>query len=409
MPTDKEMFDTLKEEKKNQKKSGRPSFNRELAYAMLAEQERTGKPSTRYIKRALGNPSNRSLTRIREEMKAKKLIIEKTDYEKLDQQVRKFDEECKEAMGISFYDWCCSKMQKSSGRQIFRFCERIWEEIWNKPIIYGIKDRNSNLADQLAMDFLKQYGEDTKRIRGRKKKIRRFFAFMGREDINNRHLTMSRARDPVNVREVPEISFTNFPVKLQECIDEMESYGLEYGLIPKIKICTQMRTGSAQANRELWGITVGEANHTYLIMEDANEYTFKISAKMNETWTINWLPKSVRKELYQLYQMRDRGERLIQISVREIREKWKEITKKHGLPPLNLHDLRKISITWFYIMGIPLEIATDINVGWRDLNTAKDYYLQFRKAIKREVRESYKANIPEWFKEGLDEYLIVGA
>jgi integrase len=80
---------------------------------------------------------------------------------------------------------------------------------------------------------------------------------------------------------------------------------------------------------------------------------------------------------------------LIQLTKKYIRPLWREETSKVGLPPMSLHDLRKVSITYFYAMGIPLEIATSINCGWRDLNTARDYYLQYRGLLKREKKEHY--------------------
>ena len=69
------------------------------------------------------------------------------------------------------------------------------------------------------------------------------------------------------------------------------------------------------------------------------------------------------------------------------------------------HDMRKISITWLFVMGVPLELAVMINVGWKDLNTAKDHYLHMRGLLKKSERKAYRDNIPEWYREGLDEYI----
>ena len=68
------------------------------------------------------------------------------------------------------------------------------------------------------------------------------------------------------------------------------------------------------------------------------------------------------------------------------------------------HDLRKISITWLFVMGVPLELAVMINVGWKDLNTPKDHYLHMRGLLKKSERKAYRDNIPEWYKDGLEEY-----
>ena len=55
-------------------------------------------------------------------------------------------------------------------------------------------------------------------------------------------------------------------------------------------------------------------------------------------------------------------------------------------------------------MNIPLEIATSINVGWKDLSTARDHYLDLRSFLKKSARLAYRENIPAWYKDGLEEY-----
>jgi len=52
-----------------------------------------------------------------------------------------------------------------------------------------------------------------------------------------------------------------------------------------------------------------------------------------------------------------------------------------------------------------MEINSELNVGHRDLNTLKRHYLQSRGLLGKTQREAYKAKIPEWFKEGLEEYI----
>ena len=78
---------------------------------------------------------------------------------------------------------------------------------------------------------------------------------------------------------------------------------------------------------------------------------------------------------------------------------------KHVGKALKLHDIRKVALTWLWIMGISLEVATTLNVGWKDLNTARKHYLHLRGLLKNSSRETYRANIPSWFREGLEEYL----
>lgn len=405
MPTDKVIFDSLTQKSITPiKQKTKPSIDRTLAYQLLGEKTKDGEPrfTTKYIMRVL-HCSSRAIRMLRKEMLDKGIVSKETvDMEKLDKAQRDFDTECKEVMGYSFIEWLKSKQKK--GLTIFNFCQKVWAEVWDKPFLYDVKDRNKQVGDELARLFIKKFGDDAQRIRDRKTRIRRFFDFMGREDINNRHLTMTRSRDLKLTKEVPEICFTDFPVKLDLAIAEMnKALGSEAELVIKLKLCTQMRTGALE--RELWGIRCKETNHSYIIMQNEDEYAFKVTAKMNEIWVISWIPKEVRKDLFKLYQSRNKGDKLFKIDVNTVRKTWKSITSSVGLPPLSLHDLRKVSITWFYIMGLPLEEATRINVGWRDLNTARDSYLQFKQAIKKDQRVAYRNNIPQWFKEGLDQYL----
>ena len=72
---------------------------------------------------------------------------------------------------------------------------------------------------------------------------------------------------------------------------------------------------------------------------------------------------------------------------------------------LTLHDLRKISLTWFYVCGLALEVTTRLNVGWKDLSTADRHYMDIGAMLRHSVREEYVRNIPAWFKDGLEDYI----
>ncbi len=405
MPTDKELFDKENKANVKVKKVGRTPVNREMGYQLLSV-----KPpiETRRLMAMLGC-GRRMISVLKKEMKDKGLnVTSSIDVEKIEKGARNFDSECKEAMQLSFKTWLKGKMNKSAAGNIFNFCAKVWADVWDKPIMFFVMDRQRQEAAILAQRFLEFYGDDKQRIRRRKKHIRQFFTFMGREDINNRFLTMTRSRDPVEVRDVPEITFLDFPQKLDKAFNIVgELCGEEYKTALMVKLVSQQRTGSEKEGRELFGVRVKETNHSYLIMQSEDEFSFKVHAKANENWIISWIPKEVRRRLYKLYESRDRGARLFQIKPDELRTAWREACVKVGLPPLHLHDLRKVAITWFYIIGIPLELATSLNVGWRDLNTARDFYLQYRSAIRRDTREKYKAEIPLWFMEGLDQYLPI--
>lgn len=391
--TDREIFGA--KSLRRPRRAGRPRVNRELGYQLL----KAGY-STQRIRRIL-KCSTRTVRLMRQEMKEQGLTDVEVDEERLEGIELKFDEECERAMGFSFYQWLKSKAVNY--KPIFSFNRRVWTEIWKKPSLVLAKDRSHPLSDDLAISFSEVFGEDRKRIRRRKKLIRYIFRFLGREDICNRHLTMTRARDPVEVRELPEISFPDFPTKLERAISEIGArLGLEIATAIRLKIVTQMRTGSGE--KELMGLRVGGNGGSYLIMNDPDNWRMKILGKANEEWTITWIPSTVRRDLYELCTERGDGEHLFNFDLTKVRRTWRKVTRKIVGKALSLHDMRKVSLTWLWAMGVPLEIATTMNVGWRDLNTARDFYLQYRRLLRREDRERYCQAIPDWFKEGLEEY-----
>lgn len=389
-------------------RGGRPSIDRQRAFQLAKSQIETGKPSTQFICRVL-HIKNDTWRKIKKEYieyrKTQGEIIKKPDYDLLDKSVRDFEEELKATTDLSFLGWLKGKTK--SWRPIFNYCQKEWLR-QNKPSLYWIAQRDSpeHQAEQFIQSFIENQLQEAKTRRTRKTLMSYLLMFLGRKDVYEKFLKITQSRDPRSVKEVPEILMTDFPKKFERALDLMEErLGKEGSLLIKLKLVTLMRTGDIQEGRELWGIKVKETNSTYLIMNSEDEFVFKIHAKMNESWTVRWIPKEVRRELYELYQSREKGSQLIQLNVKDVRRVWKEVTEEVGLPPLSLHDLRKVALSWLWMMGIQLEVATDINVGWKDLNTAKRHYIQFRGAIQKSMKEVYRNSIPAWFKDGLDQYL----
>ena len=392
--TDSQIFQTARLSANHDK--GRPKVNRDLAAQLI-----TAGYSTRRIMQVLKCKS-RTVRLIRQEMKAAGVQSPHLDEAYLDKVAVDFEDEASRAMGFSFSEWLKSK--RSNWRKVFNFCQKVWTQAWDKPSLVLVKDRNQSLADELALKFMATFGEDKERIRDRKKLIRYLFAFLGREDINNRHLTMTISRDPIPIREVPELSMPNFPTRLNEAFIKIEdAMGEEVATALKLKVCSQMRTGEGM--RELMGLQCGANGHSYLIMTSHEDWRMKITGKGNESWTITWLPLEVRLRLWRIYLARKHGDKLFRFNINKVRLAWRSITEQIVGIPMSLHDLRKVSLTWLWALGIPLEIATTFNVGWRDLNTARDHYLQYRRLLRGEDRRRYAEQIPDWFKEGLQEYV----
>lgn len=399
--TDDEIFKSKKKKDAPKKKAGRQGVDRKLALrlfqakydpATVAAHLKIKPDTARGIRRELVNAG------LLDKVKTERQLVSAD-----------FDEECKRATGYSFLEWLRNKRKKSNANYLFNFCEKTWREIWDRPSLFVVADRTENDADILAQKFLSEFGEDKPRIRQRKKHIRQLFTFLGRSDINDRHFTMTSSRDPRSVRRVPEISMEEFPIHLEAALNEFEErYGLKAVTWLKMKICTGIRTGNKTEGRGLAGLSADNKTPSYIFFR-GETWRAQAFEKRGEIWPITWIPPAVLAAMKTLYhEAEGRDSKLIfewsQKVRTDILKAWKVISKKHTGTELEFHDLRKVSITWLYAMNIPLEIATSMNVGWKDLSTAKDHYLELRAFLKKSARLAYQANIPEWYKPGLEEY-----
>lgn len=377
------------------KTKGRPQVNRELGKRLLLAGY-----STEQIATAL-KCSHKTIYRLRDELIARGELrgseIEEAGTPLVETD---FDEECKRATGTSFKEHLQSK--RKDYKRVFAFCAKVWDQVWDKPSLVVVKDSQSTLADQLVQKFNATFLEDNLRIRDRKKLIRYIFFFLNRADICQKSLTMSNARDPRRVRRLPPLEMPDFPLKFNDCIEELTEFER---LVVEVKLVSQMRTGKPKEERGLTGLRKN-AGKSWLLMTDTDNYRCHVVEKMREEWDITHIPKQLRDKLFAHYQTIADGDFIFDYNaVQKVLKKWRKVTLRNIGMSLTLHDIRKVSVTWFFACGLPLEIATDLNVGWKDLNTPKDHYLQMRNILKKSKRAEYAANIPDWFKEGLNEYL----
>lgn len=406
--TDKELMKQAKKRIKNgNPKGGRPSVNKDLVIRLLKSKTSDGVP--RYSMKQIAKTckcSSRTVSNIKKEA-IKNGIITKDDVKEsaLKTTEADFEAECQRATGYSFKEWMKSNLKKWKAQ--FSFCEKIWSDIWDRPSLVDVRDSDHPLGDQMCLKFLQVFGEDKKRLRNRKKKIRYLFRFLNRMDLCDRHLRMKKSREPISVRRIPEISMIDFPEKIQKVVDMMEVFYPDAFWIIYGKIAQQVRTGDLPDERELWGLKKGsDSGESYIVMSDIDHYRIHYKAKSTEHWDISWLPYELRKRFWERYVKLNHGDQFLKgINVSGFRAKFKQITTKIFGRNLTLHDLRKVSITWLYVLGVPLEIATVLNVGWKDLNTPRDHYLEIGRVLKSSHKKEYVKNIPDWFKEGLDEYM----
>jgi len=264
--------------------------------------------------------------------------------------------------------------------------------------------RNDKLGDKLCLEYLKVF-DDPDRSRDRKKLIRQLFKFLGRSDLNDKYMTMTQSRDPRSVKKIPQINSPTFPLKFVQCLEEMDKMHDEYGAGIRFKLCTQMRTGNRKAQRAFFGLRVGTEGRSYAYIESPDVFQIHVLEKMGQEWDISWLPRKVRNEVYALSKTKNQGDPLWSMSIRDFRKAWGDVTERIIGRRLDLHDLRKISLTWFYVCGLALEVATRLNVGWKDLSTADRHYMDIGAMLRHSVREEYVKNIPAWFKDGLEDYI----
>jgi hypothetical protein len=396
--TDSQFFE--REERPVKRSGGRPRVDRDEALLLFAAEF-----SIRQVAKGL-KCSKKTAGRIRRELIAAGKLEASDGRRTVDNIVEAdFDEECTRAVGYKFSEYLRSK--RKNWRRPFAFCMRVWENVWDRPSLVVATKRTHRLGEQLAMKFLNNFGNDRKRMRCRKKLIRTLFTFLGRRDVMDKHLTMSRTRDPEPVKVIPEISMVDFPVKLVKALEEFEAeFGRKASLWVRAKLVLMARTGESKESRGLKGLSRDSSRPSYLVFS-GNSYRGQVFDKDGETWPVEWLPEAVKADLSDLYREEADEPLFFGFSILEFRRmhrRWKEITKRIIGVGCVWHDLRKVSITWLYALDIPLKVATMINVGWKDLSTADNHYLHLRGMMRRTEREAYAANIPEWFKDGLEEF-----
>lgn len=391
--------------------AGRPAVDRELVLRNMQLKDSLG--IRRYTDTQLAKMAKcgaRTIRRIRDEaIEAGIISADDTATKGMGIVEADFDAETQRVMGYTFSSWlkdAFSGSIKTTAQTYFNFTSKVWEQVWDKCSLVEMADRSSQLADINARKYVSLFNDDPKRMRGRLKRIRFIFRFLGRQDVCDRHLKMSNSKHPRSKRRVPEITAIGFGKLWQEVEDAVVSeLGEEARLMMRFKICTQMRTGDKNREKEFYGLRKGTNSRSYISMPSVEHYQAHIFAKKGEEWNIIWMPLWVKEHMKAHLDHVEEGETLWGISVSKFRSAVGRHTKRILGRKLILHDLRKISLTWFYTMGIPIEVATMLNVGWKDLNTAHDHYLDIKSVIRQSYRAEYRENIPAWFKEGLDDFI----
>jgi len=392
--TDNEIFGP--DEVKRVTTKGRPKVNRDLARRLFEADKYTTKQIATQL-----SCSEETVRRVRRELEAEGTLEVVTDIRTANFVEADFDAECKNAVGISFLELLASK--RKNPKKVFNFCRKVWN-MFGKPSLVKVMNPDDPLGDQLCIQFLNVFN-DPERSRDRKKLIRPLFKFLRRGDLNDNYMSMTQSRDPRSVERIPEINDPGFPLKFTECLNEMEKIDPNFARAIRFKLCTQMRTGDRKAERGFLGIRKGTEAKSYAYFGSADNYQIHVLEKMGEEWDIGWLPSEVKAEVFELWKTKEVGDPLWDMQSDKLLDAWGDITERIIGRRLSLHHLRKVSLTWFYVCGLRLEIATRLNVGWKDLSTADRHYMDIGAMVKQSFRDEYVKNIPAWFKDGLEDYI----
>lgn len=360
----------------NGSKGGRPTSLERLGIKSqdiwnLAAQGLTNSEIAKRLSRSKGKISLRTIAKYRAEMP--------TGYE------ARFDEFNSMPGVKEFKEWLVTKNDdQHASDAIYSTVGRVWKAVWKKPL-ESLEEQD--LIRALAWVKENQPGNQFHFIIAIRSLIR--FGY-GKPEWLTKHLTTKGKKNAprtVGILTKPDFFDKIFPRILASVfeLDISEREKDELWLILNLKCATGIRTGKLvdkgkAIERELWGTRIN-AGKTNLQYQGGSIRDWTVFAKKKEIWKINFLPDSIRLRLNQLiakYQIKT-GEPLIQATtIANGRKYLIQICKKLDIEKLRLHDLRKAYLTGLCVSGVPLETAVELNVGWKDINTARKFYVMIK-------------------------------
>lgn len=293
-----------------------------------------------------------------------------------------------------WYSWVQSRV-KSTHRNVFHTVEDVWENVWSKKDLrllneQDIIDATNYIFQNKSRSCWFPYIQH----------LRYLIRFgLGEPSWLEKHLCTKGLKGEARI--IPELMhisfFESLLPKMFSLVDQIpdqiqvnkrkntrrwlisDEDREEFKLIFNSKITTGIRTGNRKKETELWGTRIN-AGKTALTYPFNHVMSWKVLAKRNERWNITHMPQRVKEMLRRHIERHSLGTRdyLIQMPATKANDMLQHLCEQLGISKLTLHDLRKTYITGLCLSGVPLEVAVDLNVGWKDLNTAKKYYLHIK-------------------------------
>jgi hypothetical protein len=191
----------------------------------------------------------------------------------------------------------------------------------------------------------------------------------------------------MKIKEFPEI-FQKWKGKVLELTPAEQRGDMEF--ILRVKPATGIRTGERRHGRGLFGTRLGAPWKTSRnfngshIQVAGNSLIWHVFEKMKEEWDITFLSDDLRAYIINFVKAKqtakgeggEKSEWLIDaVTESQVNRIFAQASESVGIEKLEMHDMRKVYITFLVRAGIPLEKAIRLNVGWKDIGTAYKHYL----------------------------------
>lgn len=155
-------------------------------------------------------------------------------------------------------------------------------------------------------------------------------------------------------------------------------------MVIMLKASLGPRTGNPKEEREVWGCKVNSGKSNLQIDQNGKIVSWTFFAKGGFTWgpiPERMIDPTLKARVEEYVRKHDikAGDFLVQnMTDDRARILLKAGCKIAGLSKFRLHDFRKMFATAGILGGVPMEVMADLGVGWKDLDTLKEFYVTIK-------------------------------